>query len=192
MSRSRAYRTTLLNNVKLDRILKGRDGQPVTVGCDISKDDIRVVLRWKQDDFERPWKVNNPRQIKQFVNMLQSIAKSRNLQLAMEPTGTYGDALRHQLQKAGIVTVRVSPRPLTTSPKSSTPSRRSMTEKTPRSSPNSTPSESQNPGPAASTPGNRNSPASSTRSKPTGASRPFTTETSRGSWPNTGPKPLAR
>lgn len=110
MSRSRAYQTTLLKNVRLDRVLEGRDGQAVAVGCDISKDDIRVVLRWKQNDFERPWKVDNPAQIKEFVNMLQRIAETRTLELALEPTGTYGDSLRHQLQIAGISTSRVSPK----------------------------------------------------------------------------------
>ena len=71
----------------------GPDG-PVTIGLDVGKREIFSVLRWSDGTFERPWKVHNPSELTLLVQLLQDIAKKRSLIVAMESTGTYGDALR--------------------------------------------------------------------------------------------------
>src|SRR5262249_51848216 len=45
-----------------------------------------------------------------LAGLLQPIGKGRRLVVALEPTGTYGDALRQALQQAGLTAHRVSPK----------------------------------------------------------------------------------
>ncbi len=63
MKKIRAYRAKQVKNVCMDRVLADRDGQRVEVGLDVGKENLYVVLRWGESDFERPWKVKNPVEI---------------------------------------------------------------------------------------------------------------------------------
>src|SRR5262249_7893886 len=65
---------------------------------------------WAADDFDRPWRCRNPADLAHLVQTLQRVAQGRQLVIALEPTGTYGDALRQALQQAGLRVHRVSPK----------------------------------------------------------------------------------
>jgi transposase len=82
----------------------------VHVGLDIGKQDIRVVLRWGPREFERPWQVDNPAQVRLLAERLAQLGQGRSLVVALEPTGTYGDPLRQALRQVGLVVHRVSPK----------------------------------------------------------------------------------
>lgn len=110
MKKSRAYRATRVKHVVLDQVLSGREGQTPFVGCDVSKEDIMVVLRWGERDFERPWKVENPGELRVLVELLRQLPGQDRLVVALEPTGTYGDPFRQALRDGGLSTHRVSPK----------------------------------------------------------------------------------
>jgi transposase len=110
MNKSRAYRSTSVKNVSLARVLAGREGQVPIVGCDVSKREIMVVLRWGGTDFERPWRVKNPSELGLLRELLQQLRGETDLVVALEPTGCYGDPFRQALSDAGISTHRVSPK----------------------------------------------------------------------------------
>jgi transposase len=110
VKKSRAYRATEVKNICLDRVLSGRDDQKVDVGLDIGKEVVFVTLRWGASDFERPWKVNNPLEINAFMELLLKVNRAREMVVALEPTGTYGDPLRQALSDAGLTAHRVSPK----------------------------------------------------------------------------------
>lgn len=110
MKKIRAYRATEVKNVCLGRVLEGRDGQRVDVGLDVGKESVFAVLRWSQSDFGRPWKVNNPLEIPHFLELLLELNRGREMVVALEPTGTYGDPLRQALSDAGLTAHRVSPK----------------------------------------------------------------------------------
>src|SRR6202022_4920455 len=57
---------------------------------------------------ERPWKIDNPGDILGFVGLLERLGLGRKRIVAMESSGTYGDALRQALADAGIALQRVS------------------------------------------------------------------------------------
>jgi hypothetical protein len=80
----------------------------VVVGTDIGKFDIRAICRWAKGDWERPWRVRNPSQVSELLAVLQELRHGRSLLVAMEPSGTYGDALRQALHDAEIAVCRVS------------------------------------------------------------------------------------
>jgi transposase len=110
MQRSRAYRASSVKKVKVSTVVEHRDGSPAWVGCDVSKDEVLAVVRWGAGDFERPWRVENPTEVREFVQLLGELGRGRELTVALEPTGTYGDPLRQALSDAGLRVQRVSPK----------------------------------------------------------------------------------
>ena len=108
MSKRRAYHSCDVKNVVPEKLSLGAPDGGVTVGLDIGKLEIFAVLRWNDGTFERPWKVRNPSEIMMLVRLLQNIAQERPVTVAMESTGTYGDALRQALTDNRLDVHRVS------------------------------------------------------------------------------------
>jgi transposase len=108
--KSRAYRAVDVNRVEPGLWLHEREQAVVYAGLDIGKETIRCTLRWGGDDFDRPWHVRNPFDVARLVACLRQVSCGRRLLVAMEPTGTYGDALRQALAQAGLEVHRVSPK----------------------------------------------------------------------------------
>jgi transposase len=106
--RRRAYGWTRVNDVDSARLTQGKAGLAVTIGVDVGKQALFAVCRWADGTFERPWKVSNPSEIADFVRLLERVAAGRELVVAMESSGTYGDALRQALADAGLERRRVS------------------------------------------------------------------------------------
>ena len=107
--RSKAYRAVAVNQIDLQRLLQ-RQEAVVHAGLDVGKDYVLCVLRWASADFERPWRCRNPADLVRLAQRLQRVGQGRRLVVALEPTGTYGDALRQALQQAGLAVHRVSPK----------------------------------------------------------------------------------
>lgn len=107
MRKKRAYRATDVKNVMLGRVLESSPTGAATVGLDVGKLEVFAVVRWADGMFERPWKVKNPSEIRQLVELLRGVAEERPLMVAMESTGTYGDALRQALTDAELEIRRV-------------------------------------------------------------------------------------
>jgi transposase len=108
--KSRTYRAVDVNRIDPDEWLGDRDGTMVHAGLDIGKEWIYCTLRWGLGDFDRPWRVRNPFDVVRLAELLSTVGRSRPLVVAMEPTGTYGDAARQALERAGVIAHRVSPK----------------------------------------------------------------------------------
>lgn len=107
MNKSKAYRATDVNNVRIEEVLRIASGRKATVGMDVGKHEIFGVVRWEDGDFERPWKAKNPSEVRLLVEQLWRLAQGCVVRVAMEPTGTYGDPLRAELQRRGLSLDRV-------------------------------------------------------------------------------------
>jgi transposase len=88
-------------------VLQAAPAGAATVGLDIGKCVVHCVLRWQDGTFERPWKAQNPGELRTLVVVLRKVADQRPLLVGLESTGTYGDALRAQLDEAGLAVRRV-------------------------------------------------------------------------------------
>ena len=97
MRKNRTYRAKSVKNIEWKEVVRGREHQAIHVGVDVGKRAVLAVVRWNGDEFERPWLVKNPDEICQFVGLLVELKRGRELTVAMEPTGTYGDVLRQAL-----------------------------------------------------------------------------------------------
>jgi transposase len=105
---SKAYRATRINDVDWDRLARGHEGLDITLGIDVGKHDLWPVCRWADGRFERPWRVRNPGEICSLLALIRRMSADRKLVVALESSGTYGDALRQALADAGITVRRVS------------------------------------------------------------------------------------
>jgi transposase len=105
--KKRTYRAQEINKACVARIVKDREGCAATVGIDVGKDDLFLVVRWPDGMWSGPWHARNTSEIRAVVELLVNVARGRRLVVALEPTGTYGDALRYALTQAGLTVHRV-------------------------------------------------------------------------------------
>jgi transposase len=108
--RSRTYGSVAVNQVKAAKVTEGRDSERLVVGMDIGKYQLFAVARWPDGVYERPWRVVNPLEIPLLIGLLKQLGMGRELVVALEPSGTYGDALRQALGDSGIRAERISPK----------------------------------------------------------------------------------
>jgi transposase len=106
--KSRAYRATRVNDVNWDQVARGKEGLGVALGIDVGKYDLWLVCRWADGRFERPWRIKNPEEIPTLLALVRQMSADRKMIVAMESSGTYGDALRQALADAKIELQRVS------------------------------------------------------------------------------------
>ena len=109
MSKHR-YQTKKVNEVDWEKVGVQADSREIVFAVDVAKEkfvgalmcaprEILVIIKWK-----------HPEQTGELLETLEKGLVSIPWSAAMEPTGTYGDSLRHQLIKRGIEVHRVSPK----------------------------------------------------------------------------------
>lgn len=109
MGNSRTYRGQNVQDVILAQLLAGHEGQPVVVGVDVGKEKLYLMIRWSDGITDRPVVVKQPEQLGLALKLLQGLAQGRELKVALEPSGTYGDPFRYACHRAGLRVERVSP-----------------------------------------------------------------------------------
>ena len=107
-SKSKPYSRVTVNNVDVEMLTKNNARQPCVVGVDVGKLVLVAVVRWPDGSFLRPWSIANPLELHVFIHKLKELSINGGVTVAMEASGTYGDALRQALGDAGIMLHRVS------------------------------------------------------------------------------------
>jgi transposase len=108
VKQSKAYRSISVKQVDVEKVLCGREGSFVEVGLDIGKKWVWAVVRFRDGTCLRPWRVSNPQELSLLVELLKRMGQRVKLTVGMESSGTYGDALRAALDRAGLCLHRVS------------------------------------------------------------------------------------
>jgi transposase len=102
------YSLVDVKGVKLDGLIRRLSGQECVVGVDVAKKELVACVYGPERQFERPWQVAAPREVRLLVERLVELGRHCRLQVAMESSGTYGDAFRQALTEAGVAVERVS------------------------------------------------------------------------------------
>ncbi len=107
--KKRMYRSTAVKNVKLEPALEAIGDAPVIIGVDIAKVHMFarievsaepvITVRWKHPD-----------ETTMFVELLVVFLARGPVEVVMESSGTYGDALRAMLERANVLVFRVNPK----------------------------------------------------------------------------------
>lgn len=108
VSKSKPYRAVAVKSVEVNLLGEAHRGQVCVLGIDVSKSELMGVLRWPDGSFGRPWRVGNPGELGSLVGKLVELRSICPVTVAMESSGTYGDAVRQALGDAQIVVHRVS------------------------------------------------------------------------------------
>ncbi len=101
MKRKNPYSLIDVNTISVEALTRDRCGKPVVVGVDVAKSELVMCLVWPDRVFERPWRVKSPDQIRLVVSRLLELNSRCPVTVAMESSGTYGDAFRQALHDAG-------------------------------------------------------------------------------------------
>lgn len=110
MGKKISYRALNVEQVTLEQVEKAiAAGSRLVVGVDVAKRNFVAALCDEAGQTQLRVRFEAPVQTSQFVSFLGEVQSSgRTVEVAMEPTGTYGDALRFRLCAANIAVFRVS------------------------------------------------------------------------------------
>lgn len=110
MRKKISYRAEDVEQVTAEKVLEGVPmGGRVVAGIDVAKRNFVAALCDDTGETLLRVRFEHPTQTSKFVQLLVGVqGAGRTVEIAMEPTGTYGDALRHRLSAAGIAVFRVS------------------------------------------------------------------------------------
>jgi transposase len=108
VAKSRPYASVSVKSVDVESLCASHAGQACVVGVDVAKFELMAVLRWPDGSFPRPWRIINPEELGLLMALLEKLRSRCLVTVALESSGTYGDALRQASSDAGIPVQRVS------------------------------------------------------------------------------------
>jgi transposase len=108
VKRKNPYSLVDVNEISIEVLARDRLGQKATVGVDVAKAELVLCVVWPDRVFERPWRCKSPEQLRLAVSRLLELKEHCPVTVAMESSGTYGDAFRQALDDAGLSVQRVS------------------------------------------------------------------------------------
>ena len=82
----------------------------IVFGVDVAKDDFFGVLMQEDLTVSATLKWVHPRQTRELAEHLLQDVQAQRLEVVMEASGTYGDALYRHLSRLGVAVYRVSPK----------------------------------------------------------------------------------
>jgi transposase len=106
----RRYRTTKVNQVNWQQIAEQAGEQTVVFAVDVAKENFVGALMMPDRTVLKTIKWQHPMQTPELVHGLLSHLGAQRLEVAMEPSGTYGDALRWLFVTHGVAVYRLSPK----------------------------------------------------------------------------------
>lgn len=112
MKRKRTYKAAHVEHVRIEALLAA-----LAAGCivalDVAKQKFLVALATLTGEVVQLFRFDHPTETRQFLSIVSELkahVAPGKLKAAMEPTGTYGDAVRQQLVDAGVPVCMVEPK----------------------------------------------------------------------------------
>jgi len=102
------YKAVNVKNINVSELRSKVEGQKIVFGIDVAKTQFFGALLNEEKKNLMIIKWLSPYDVKIVVDLLANLPTSQ-LEVAMEPSGTYGDALRELLMDAGIKVYLVAP-----------------------------------------------------------------------------------
>jgi len=105
--KKRIYKAVEVKQVNVKKLQEKVQNQPIVFGVDVAKEDVVGALMNEEEEVLETIKWKSPNQIREIVDLICNLPTSK-LEVAMEPTGTYGDTLRECFEKKGIVVFKIN------------------------------------------------------------------------------------
>lgn len=104
------YRAVSVKKIRATDLIKGIRGKRVVVAIDVAMEWMYAAIASPDRTIHAIIKWSHPHETRAFLKFVNELNQHAEINAAMEPSGTYGDALRYRLLKAGIRVWRVSPK----------------------------------------------------------------------------------
>ncbi len=109
--KKRVYRAVPIDVVNVGRLVGELGGAPVAVGVDMAKEDLFAVFMDEHRHVHLTVSWKQPQETPLVMGLLEALGETgARVEVAMEPTSTYGDPLRFALLARGLPVFRVSPK----------------------------------------------------------------------------------
>lgn len=109
MTKKRIYRTTNVEAVDVEKLLNHlAPGSKCIVSLDIAKEAMVAGFGGTDGHCKMLVRFTHPKQSRTFLKLCEMIQRGGHaVEVAMEPTGVYGDSLRYQFEQLGFCVYRV-------------------------------------------------------------------------------------
>ena len=108
--KKRVYRATNVKKINLEKLAQELEGKDIVLGVDVAKEDFMAAIMDKDRKVIKTIKWKHPFESHLLLDLILRKLRWHSLEVAMEPSGTYGDSLRAQFLGNGIAVFRVSPK----------------------------------------------------------------------------------
>jgi len=108
--KKRRYKATNVKQVNWEVVAAQTQGERIIFGVDVAKEEFFAVLMKIDQSVIDTIKWTHPQQTRELSAHLLDDLKCSRLEVVLEPSGTYGDALRHHLSKLGFSIYQISPK----------------------------------------------------------------------------------
>ena len=108
--KKRVYKATNVKKINLKKLCQEVDGKAIVLGVDVAKEDFMAAIMDKDRNVIKTIKWKHPFESHLVLDLILKELRWHSLEVAMEPSGTYGDSLRAQFLGNGISVFRVSPK----------------------------------------------------------------------------------
>ena len=98
--KKRTYRTKNVNKINWDKVTEQLTGEAAVFAIDVAKEKQYALLTNADNSVSELIWWNHPEQTHEVLTVLEGLACP--LDVVMESTGTYGDALRYQFRQSGF------------------------------------------------------------------------------------------
>ena len=107
--KKRIYRGVNVKKVDGKRLADAVRGKRMVFGLDVAKEAMVGSVAVDRDEVILNVKWSHPSETKDLVELVAGLPAA-SIEVAMEPSGTYGDALKYQFALRGVPVYRVSPK----------------------------------------------------------------------------------
>ncbi len=108
--KKRVYRATDVKKINLKQLQKEVEGQDIVLSVDVAKENFMAAILDQKRNVIKTIKWKHPFESPLLLDLILKDLRWHSLEVAMEPSGTYGDSLRAQFLGNGISVFRVSPK----------------------------------------------------------------------------------
>jgi transposase len=104
----RIYRSTSVNVLDLEKLVEVVRDRRITFAIDVAKRDFKAVVMERPETVLATLSWQAPQDTRRLVEVVSAMAAVSQIEVALEPTGTYGDVVRALLRGLGLAVFRVS------------------------------------------------------------------------------------
>ena len=107
----RTYRTKNVQHLSVETVFQQAAPGPLQIGIDVAKNAMVAALGMARGEPVESVRFEHPGQTRLFLQKLKEVQnKGLQIQVALEPTGSYGDALSYQLDLQDVQVYRINPK----------------------------------------------------------------------------------